>query len=465
MKKALYFVVLLVVGVVGFGIYFLYQALPLANGYTSKYICSQVFLADQDPESVLKLEVKPEHPLFLLVDYKVDRDQQTVTTGGFGFLNPMTALYRKGFGCTLLVDADRDELLVQAKGATPQPKPNLTMTWPEGEALDLDSISEEVQKDKLQKVLNDAFVEPGPDTMRNTRAVVVAYKGRIIAEKYHPDFSWRDPMLGWSMSKSVTTALVGLLVKDGKLDIMAPAPVAAWSGDSRNRITLDQLLRMSSGLAFEEVYAPLKDATNMLYGHKSMAGFAASKPLAAEPDTVWSYSSGTANIIARIVKDKTGGTLASFNNFARRRLFDRIGMFTAIIEPDASGSFVGSSYMYASARDWARFGLLIQNDGVWQGERILPEGWVKYATTPTPAAPIGEYGAMFWLNAGSKNNPENREFPKLPADMVYLSGHNQQITAIIPSRNLIVVRLGVTHDNSWNDETFISDILRCLPLP
>jgi CubicO group peptidase (beta-lactamase class C family) len=135
-------------------------------------------------------------------------------------------------------------------------------------------------------------------------------------------------------------------------------------------------------------------------------------------------------------------------------------MYSAIIEPDASGSLVGSSYMFATPRDWARFGILIKNDGVWNGERILPEGWVNYSTTPTPMAPNGKYGAQFWLNAGKKNNPTVRKYPSLPTDMVYLSGFNGQITAIIPSKDVVVVRLGVTHNKpDWNVETFIRQVL------
>ena len=273
------------------------------------------------------------------------------------------------------------------------------------------------------------------------------------------------PMLGWSMSKSVTSALVGILVNAGKLNIEKPAPVAAWQhqDDPRNKITIDQLLRMSSGLEFEEVYGPFKDATYMLYDSKSMADYAAAKPLESEPDEKWNYSGGSANIIARIVKDAVGGTLVSFNNYARQKLFDRINMYSAIIEPDASGSFVGSSYMFATARDWARIGLLYKSDGVWGDDRILPEGWVKYSTTPTPKAPMGKYGAQIWLNAGEKGKPTNRKYPMLPVDLFYFGGFNDQIVAVIPSRDVVVVRLGVTHDDeSWDVEVFILDVLNCI---
>lgn len=456
---------LVLLGAIGYAVYFLNAAMPTATGYSAKYICSQVFLADRDPVAVFENDVKPTHPLFAVVKAKIDREEKTVTAKGFGFWNPMTAVYREGCGCTLAVDSSREELLKQAQGLIPQKTGNPHLLWPDGEAVNDDAIPAEVDRHQLKQVIEEAFREPGTDTMRNTQAVVVVYKDQIIAERYANPFTPQTPMLGWSMSKSVTNALTGLLVKDNKLDIMAPISVAAWkgAGDPDGKISLDQMLRMSSGLEFEETYAPFKDAVIMLYNSKSMADYAAAKPLKTEPDKEWYYSSGTTNIIARVIRDTLGGSLADINNFARTRLFDRIGMHSAIIEPDASGSLVGSSYMFATPRDWARFGMLIKNDGVWRDERILPEGWVRYSTTPTPKAPKGEYGAQFWLNAGKKDNPAVRKFPSLPTDMVYLSGFNGQITAIIPSRNTVVVRLGVTHDKShWDQEKFIRQVLDCI---
>ena len=194
-------------------------------------------------------------------------------------------------------------------------------------------------------------------------------------------------MLGWSMTKSVTNALIGILVKQGKLSLDQLAPVPEWSdpADPRHAITLDQLMRMSSGLEFSEDYADLTTGvTQMLYNTDDMGAYAAAAPLEAEPDGVWNYSSGTANIVSRIVRDTVGGSDEEYLTFPRRALFDPIGMTSAVMEPDASDTFVGSSYMYATARDWARFGLLFLQDGMWEGERILPEGWVDYSITPTP---------------------------------------------------------------------------------
>lgn len=464
MKKVLMVVLLVMAVVIGVGISFLNSALILGSGYSSKYLCSQVFMADRNPDLVFKNDVLPTHPLFRFITNAVDRNKKTVTATAFGFLSKATAIYREGCGCTLLVDTLHEDLLEQSRTLKPKSERAPNETWPNGEVVDFGDIPQNVDQARLMAVIEEAFEEPGTDTMRNTQAVIVVYRDKIIAEKYEAQFSHKTPMLGWSMTKSITNALIGILVGKGKLDIMQPAPVEAWQtpGDARGAITLDQMLRMSSGLEFEEVYAPFKDATQMLYKSKSMADFAAAKPLGAKPDEEWYYSSGTTNILARIVRDTVGGSLSAVINFAQRELFDRINMYSAIIEADASGSFVGSSYMFATARDWARFGVFIKNDGVWKGVRILPEGWVRYSLTPTPHAPKGQYGAQFWLNAGRKDGLEDALFPSLPKDMAYLGGFNFQIVAIIPSRDIVIVRLGVTHDDSWSHEAFIGNVLACI---
>ena len=447
--------------VMGFGVYFLNGALPIGTGYSAKYICSQVFLAGRNPEPVFEKDVKPTHVLFQLVKPVVDEKNKTVTAAAFGFWKPMTAVAREGCGCTLIVDTDRDKLKSQMNTMSLYEFKRTDEVWPLGEGVDLDRLPGKVSREKLKKAVDEAFAEPGPDTKRNTRAIVVVLGDKIIAEQYAPGNDKDTPMHGWSMSKSVTNSLVGILVKEKGLDINAQANVAAWQNpdDPRHKITLDMMLRMSSGLEFEEVYGPFKDATDMLYTAGSMADYAAAKPLIAEPDTLWNYSSGTANIIARMVTDQVGGSLAACHKFSKEALFNKIGAYSAVIEPDASGSFVGSSYMFATARDWARYGLFLKNKGVWNNEKILPDGWMEYSTRPTPKAPMGEYGAMFWLNAGEKGNPDHRKFPSLPPDLYYCGGFNGQIVAVIPSRDMVVVRLGVTHDTSWSHEAFIRQVL------
>ncbi len=242
--------------------------------------------------------------------------------------------------------------------------------------------------------------------------------------------------------------------------------MAEWasSGDPRHAITLDQLLRMSSGLAFDEHYGTTNDVSRMLFTRPDTGAFAASFPLVAPPDTVWSYSSGTSNIVARMLRDLHDGDLGALVRFSRQRLFDPVQLTSAFFEPDASGSFIGSSFVFMTARDWARFGELHRLEGVWNGQRILPEGWVRYVTTPTPAAPEGQYGAHWWLNAGDPRDPTQRPWPTLPRDTYAARGHSGQYVVVVPSAELVVVRLGLSEPDDGNDgaEQLVAELLRTL---
>ena len=444
-----------------------HQALPTATGYTAKYVCSSVFLSGrkEDPASIIRNEIVPIHPSFGWIDTQVDFEQKTVSSSGFAGLGEVTAVYREGLGCTLNIGVSIAELRTQAQDIQPPAGFSPDADWPFGDVIKPGVYADEIDHTRLEEVLNEAFQEPYPGSHRNTRAVVVVYRGELVAERYASGFDAHMPLTGWSMAKSVINALTGVLVYANKLQLDAPAPVSGWQQeeDARKQITLDQLLRMSSGLDFSEVYSPGSDASEMLFNTFSTAEYAASRPLAFEPDRHWAYSSGTTNIISGILEDTVGGTLSDYHRFAREQLFDRIGMHDTTFEPDPSGTFVGSSYLFASARDWARFGLLFLNDGVWQGQRILPEGWVDYTTTATPTAPEGQYGAQFWLNAGEPDDISRRQFPDLPPDLYWASGFNGQSVNIIPSRQLVIVRLGTTLDESWDNGAFLVDLLSAFP--
>ncbi len=466
--------ILAVTGVLSIGltvaaVWFLAQAMPIGTGYVAKYLCTSTFLSERDPQVVFVEDIKPVNPLAKLVTWDIDMVSQSVTATAFKVFRSK-AIFRQGCGCTLLAGTTEAEIRDQRffqPDAVYIPSPHsAALPWPEGEGEAVDPAGLGVDPEILERALDDAFAEPRTDTLRQTRAVAVVYQGQLIAERYAPGFGPDMPLLGWSMSKSVTNALVGVLVHQGRLSLGGPAPVAEWqsSNDPRRKITLDQLMRMSSGLAFEEIYKPLTDATDMLYGSDDFAAFAAGRPLAAEPGEAWYYSSGTANIIARIVRHEAEKEVVDYYRFINESLFYRIGMASAIIEPDPSGTFVGSSYTVATVRDWARFGLLYLQDGVWDGRRILPEGWVEYTTTPTPQTPRGEYGALFWLNAGSASNPANRLWPHAPADAYAAQGFQEQKLIVIPSKKLLLVRFGATAPRSaWDTDAFIADVIRALP--
>jgi hypothetical protein len=380
-----------------------------------------------------------------------------VTPGGaeafvLGGLVHAEAVLRRQLGCTLVpAGALPSQPGAALDALPPRPPRDPARPWPDGEAGPLAPAGAAVER-----AVERAFQEPGPPRpLRRTTAVVVARDGRLVAERYAPWVDPGAPLLSWSMAKSVTMALVGALVSDGRLALAAEAPVPEWreAGDPRAAITLDQLLRQSSGLAFDETYGAVNDVSRMLFTAPDTGAFAAAFPLAARPDALWSYSSGTSNIVARIVRDAFRGDLAAMLRFARERLFDPAGMASAFFEPDASGSFIGSSFVFMTARDWARFGELFRRDGVWDGRRLLPEGWVRYATTPTPRAPLGHYGAHWWLNAGEPGEPGRRPWPLLPAESYAARGHSGQWVVVVPSARLVVVRLGLTFPDLEDDGT------------
>jgi len=313
-----------------------------------------------------------------------------------------------------------------------------TREWPRAE------LDPRVDRPALEALLDRAFSVPEPDDLERTHSVVVVQRGAIVAERHAHDVGPEDAFLSWSMAKSITQCLAGILVRQGRLDLHAPISVREWTGaDPRRRITLDQMLRMVDGLRFREAehlgggsvrYYPAEesDVIPMLFGEgkADVAGFAATLPTLAEPEARWNYNSGASNLIARQVGETVGGGEAGMRGFMQRELFDRLGMRSADPRFDEAGTFVGSSHCYASARDFARFGLLYLRDGVWDGERILPEGWVDYTRTPS-AQSERLYGAHFWTIPGSLG-------------LFYCSGAQGQRILLSPKLDLIVVRLGRT---------------------
>lgn len=269
------------------------------------------------------------------------------------------------------------------------------------------------------------------------RAILVAQNGRIVAERYGEGFDDKTPLLGWSMTKTVNAALLGRLAAAGLIGLDDAALRPEWT-DARKDITLRDLLGMESGLAFNEDYGDVSDVNRMLFLEPDMARFAAAQPQAEAAGAQFTYSSGTATLLARIWMDRIGDPAAALA-YPRAALFDPLGMTSAELEADASGTLVGSSYMYATARDWARFGLFLLQDGVWDGTRLLPPGWVA-AMNASNGLP-GNYSQMqSWLQG--PNDEDAAE--GVPEDAFWLVGHDGQTVAIVPSEELVVVRLGLT---------------------
>lgn len=426
-----------------------YTAFPIVSGYSAKNLCSHVFVSGRDAQDVIDKELG-NMPL-ALGSPKIDLEDQSASATVFG-LAKKKAIYRPGLGCTLINSVEEEDLRAESFSKPAFPYDKDTLAWPVG-----DMVTDSLINPKVQAAIAKSFEEPNPEEPRYTRGVVVLHKGELIAEQYATGFDVATPQLSWSMAKSFTNALIGLVVKSGDLNIYERAPIEEWSNpnDPRYAITTDHLLRMSSGLDWSENYDMPSGATNMLFKDASMAATAASVDLAYPPDSVWYYSSGTTNILSEIVRDVVGDE--EYWGFVHRELFHKIGISTATFEPDASGTFVGSSYLWMSPRDYARFGLLYLQDGVWEGERILPEGWVDYSSAPTQASPNGIYGAQFWRNGFDSYN-----FPDVPDDAYLANGYEGQRIMIIPSKELVVVRLGYTATDDFDMNTLVGDVIAAI---
>lgn len=315
----------------------------------------------------------------------------------------------------------------------PLPPQPASVPWPTREwpAADLDAG---IDAAAIRAAADAAFAPASPHG--ETLALVVVHRGRLVFERYAAGKGAADTFPSWSMAKSMLHAAVGMLVAEGRLAPFAPAPVAAWrrDGDPRGAITLEQLLRMVDGLDFVEIYEPSgrSDVVDMIFraGKEDVAGYAIARPLLHAPGTYWSYSSGTSNIVARIAGDAVGGGADGMRAFLHERLFDPLGMRSAKPRFDAAGTFIGSSFVFATARDFARFGLLYLRDGVWDGKPLLPRGWVDHARTETPAS-IGRYGAHWWLALDGSG-------------IFTANGFQGQYIVVDPARDLVVVRLGVS---------------------
>jgi CubicO group peptidase (beta-lactamase class C family) len=454
--KRLFLLLLLIIS--GYAFSFVWRGFPLISGFGAKVLCSCVMVAGRDPDDVIKNELGAG--LISLGSFSMNY-QDSSATGSFFGLAKQKAIYRKGLGCSLVVEMSEEDFRSQKIELAQQP-PQLSasITWPMGDKIG-HSHRPGVDYQKLNLAIDQAFAEPGANKLRRTRAVVVVYDGELIAEKYANGFDKHSRHINWSMTKSLTNALVGILVKQGKLKIDDVTPVPDWKMDGRNKITLSDLLHMSSGLDWDENYYAPSDVGNMLFKNKNMGGYAESVPAKDEPGKIFYYSSGATNIISKVLRETIGDK--NYYRFPYEALFYKLGMRSIVIEPDASGTFVGSSYSFATARDMARFGLLYANDGIWQGERLLPEGWVKYSTTSTLGAKMGEYGAHFWLNAGEPGNPSNRTYPSLPVDLFWADGFEGQKTFILPSEKLVIVKFSLTQGNYLDDNKFLADIVATLP--
>ncbi len=428
----------------------------VATGFVANILCTETFVSGFDPERTFTETTEAMPGVGLLtwaMAFHVDRARKDVTVTLLG-LGGSHAVYRSGAGCYLDHGGAAAEIAVPPADQAPALLPQIAGPAPIAPA-----------SPELAAALDRAFAEPAQPPFRHTRAIVIVKDGRIIAERYADGVNVDTPLLGFSATKSVTSALTGILVRQGKLALDQPAPVAAWHdpNDPRHAITIDQLLRHTAGLGLgSSLEASLGSAfepvNQMKFEEPDMAAYAESIRLATAPGTAWSYHDGNYLILSRLIENAVGGRPSDYLRFARDELFVPLGMRHVTIEFDASGTPEGSSQMLASARDWARFGQLYLDDGVVGGRRILPEGWVKYSASPTPDAFVG-YGAGFWTNLGNSRGANYRLGEGWPRDAFMAKGSIGQYVIIIPSQHLVIARFGRTVNFPLNADG-VSELVR-----
>ncbi|NRF67159.1 serine hydrolase [Aquincola sp. S2] len=440
------------------------QPLTVASGLTSHLMCSGHLITGRPADVVYRqsVEVHGAMPLlrpFVQVDVDAERQQVRTQIGG-GYRT--RAIHRPGEGCLLLHDND----------APPRPDPPLA--WGDTPPL-LPEIAGPApvpaSDPRLAAALDQAFAEPPGDAYRHTQAVVIVHRGRVIAERYAPGIGVRTPMLSFSVAKTLTNALVGTLVQRGQLALDRGALLPQWSDpdDPRRAITIDHLLRQTAGLAVPEQNNSGFDLDSRIkYVERDPVAAIAALPPGEAPGTRWAYSDANFLTIGRVLRDTLGGSAAGVRRHAQQALFAPLGMRDVQIDADATGTPLISHSTYAPARDWARLGLLFLNDGVVGGERLLPPGWVRDSTTPTPGT---GYGAGLWTNAlpgtmGQWGIPWG--LPSLPKDTYFARGYTGQFIVIVPSQQLVVVRMGpakIRRAVIDDIDRLVAQVIEALPAP
>ena len=390
------------------------RAIQVVTGLTSHALCSQSLISGLDPDRVYAETVRPQAGIGLIswgIRYTLDRKLQEAQVSFLGGFRSRS-LYVEGRGCVLGWQGSA------AEPAMPAPDP---LTIPD-------------TSPRMRTALNGA--------LSKAKAIVVMHDGELLAEAYSADVRLDSRLPGWSSSKSVINAMLGILVRQQRLSMDQRAPVAEWANDERREITLDQLLRMTAGLDLNENHSGFDPASRMLYVERDMAGFAQRARLKSRPGAIWNYTDCNTLILSRIIRDAVGGRAEEVTAFAQRELFAPLGIRNMLIEFDSTGTPVGATHMFAPARDWARFGSLYLNDGAVNGKRILPEGWVAYSSRPTLGT---HYAAGFWTAVGRDS------LTGLPADAFFASGHLGQKVLIVPSKKLVIARLAVIHKPADGD--------------
>ncbi|MBL4908683.1 MAG: serine hydrolase [Alteromonadaceae bacterium] len=406
----------------GFSLLKIGDAVKVSTSMSAKLACSASFISGFDERRIVN-DLATYSPVNRLVNLTYSSSQVSATLFGIA---KTTATYRDGLGCTLDIGDTKPLDKINVTQLKPSPA-----QWPLGESVTHINAFMQQQLDEMLKSDNKQGLD--------SRAMLIVKNGHVIAESYGNNISAHTPLLGWSMGKSVTSIILGRMQQLGLLKMSDTHLFAQWN-DKRNQLSLIDLLQMSSGLKFDETYTPGSDSTQMLFSAYSASDVAMASPLVYKLGQYFSYSSGTTNLLSRYIHQQLGNQTQTDINFYQQQLYKPLGMTNTVFEVDPSGVFVGSSYIYASGRDWARLGLLMLNKGEINHHKLLSKNWVKAVSTPNRSKNDKRYGYQFWLNAGEKQ----LRWPSLPKDAYAMLGNRKQSVMIIPSEKVVFVRIGWT---------------------
>jgi CubicO group peptidase (beta-lactamase class C family) len=441
--------IIILVLIVAVVVYLQYPKLNMISGYAAKNMATNVFYANRPIDSINAFDNSV--PLIKLAKTEVDLKNKIVSSSVFGMLE-RKALYREGLGAVLIDDSfDTKQKFLQPK----RNKIDNKLPFPYGNEEPTDSIFPSINYTKLNSAIENAFVENHRPFLKKTRSVLVVHKDKIVAEKYAEGFDKTTKFIGWSMAKSLMSSFIGVLEKEESFDIHKPAfkhlKNSNWENDERADITTHHLLKMTSGLDWEEDYTKISDVTKMLFLERDMVKSQIRNKTSHKAGENFVYSSGTTNVLSGIIRSQFE-TYQEYLDFPYEQLIDKIGMNSMLLETDMEGNYVGSSYAWATARDWAKFGLLYLHEGNWNGTQIFNKSWAEYSATPTKES-NNEYGAQFWTNTDGF-------MPDAPKDMYYADGYHGQRIFIIPSLELVIVRTGLTHKGRTDSYDVMNSLVK-----
>jgi CubicO group peptidase (beta-lactamase class C family) len=415
------------------------DANPLDLGLAgfAKVLCSAVFVSNREPGEAtthaktlaITLLGLPEAEA-AQVSHTIDHERKVVRTS-HGSLT-RTAQYYGDQGCVIHPAGENRVFFTPTRVESRLPDA-ASQPWPMGDAISNEAAPRDVDMARVNRAVDLAFADPEA----LTTALLVVHRGRIIAERYAPGITKDTQLESWSMGKSLTATLVGRLMQDGHFKLDDPAPVPEWQtpGDPRASIRIADLLRMSSGLRFtREGEAAGGDHIYVYTGAIDAFTYSVSRPLEFPPNTVGRYRNCDPLTLGYIVKRTVTARGEDYLTYPQRALFDHIGIRRQVLETDPYGNFLLTGYDYGTARNWARIGLLYLNGGVWEGKRLLPQELVDFVRTVAPAWKEPQYGGQFWVNGNDAWN--------LPRDAYFAAGSGGQNTFIVPSHDLVIVRMG-----------------------